>query len=171
MHSVNFLPIWLGKVPKDADFSEVVHSTFRYQNFLIFNRESAENRFRRKFYKFKFFNYKQIYGCFRGKKGPWFRIFSFRDIRNYRSIGIYRILTGNSGRNFFIAFLQTRSLIPNRKKGFRGRWFRIFRFPLYLDYGFKITAKIPNLPGNFGRNFFFAFRLIEYHSRFRRCWF
>ena len=108
MHSVNFHPIGLGKVPKDAEFSKVVHSTFRSRNFLIVYREIAENRFPGKFRKFKFLHFNPFYDCFRGKKCPRYRIFSFPDIRNYRTAGIYRIFTGKFREKFFFCiFVNT----------------------------------------------------------------
>ena len=143
----HFHPIGLGKVPKDAEFSEVVHSTFRYRNFILIFRESAEHRFPWKFRKFKFFHYNQFYDCFRGKKGP--RILSFPDIRNYPSTGIYRILTGKFREKFFFQhFCQFGCNVADSE--FCG-------FCLIPIMIFRITAKIPNLPGNSGRSFVPAF--------------
>ena len=165
MHSVNIDPIWLGKVSKDAEFSEVMHSTFRSANFLKVYREIAENRFPGKFRKFKFLHFDPFYDCFRGKKGPWFRIFSFPDIRNYRMAGIYRIFTGKF-RLIRISFLRFRRKYWIYRE-IPGKFFfcvtvnSISRSPVFeiADsefYGcrliriivFSITAKIPNLPNN-----------------------
>ena len=143
MHSVNFIPIGLGKVPKDAKFSEVVHITFRYRNFLLIFRKSAENRFPWKFRKFKFFHIYPFYDCSRGKKGPWFRIISFPDIRNYRTAGIHRIFTRKFWDKLFLLLSD------------------IFGDSEFWLWFFRITAKIPNVTVNAGRNYFFSFWLIN----------
>ena len=112
LHSVNFNPIGLRMVPKDEEFFEVEHSTFRYQNFFFIFRESAENRFPGKFHNFEFLHFNPLYDFFGGKKGPCFRIIRIQVVGNYLAAGIYRETTG---RNFLLNFCKF-----GFNKGFRG---------------------------------------------------
>ena len=50
----HFPSVWAWESPKRSEISKVVQSTFRYRDFLIIFRESAENRFPGKFRKFKY---------------------------------------------------------------------------------------------------------------------
>ena len=94
---------------------------------------------------------------------------------------------GKFRENFFFCIFSQSILISI---GFHWCWFWILRFQLHPDYGlsdnrnktdfigkfwqmpimvFKITAKIPFLPGNSGRIFFFfAFLWILFQYRFSR---
>ena len=66
-----------GRSQKMRNFLKLLHRTFRYRNFILIFRESAENRFPGKFRKLKFLHFNPFNFFFRGKKNPWYRIFLF----------------------------------------------------------------------------------------------
>ena len=147
MNSVIFQSIGLGKVPKDSAFSKVVHSIFSYRNFRIIFGGIAENSFPGKFYIFKFLHFNPFSGV---------KIVPDSEFLGFRSFGIsgrpeFTEYPVNSVKNFIFFFKYFSN------KGFRGCLIEFYAFRFIRIMVFRITAKIPNLPGYPGRNYFFSF--------------
>ena len=168
MRQIIFHPIGLGNVPNYAEFSEVVHSAFRSRNILIVYREIAENRFPWKFRKFKILHFNPFPDCFRGKNCPWSRIFSFPDIRNYRTAGIYRILTEKFREKFFFCIfvnsvsIKVFEVADSEFCGFRLIRIMIFR-KIAEDYGFPDNCENTKFIGKFREEIFF-YIFVNSHS-------
>ena len=152
LHSANFNPIWLGKIPKDAEFSEVVHSTFRYRNFLLIFRKSAEYRFPGKFRTFKFC----VLTPFMIVSGVKRSLILNLQFSRHSELPDGRNLPNINGEIqeeiFFLHFCKF-----GCDKGFGGCLFRILRFPLDPDYDFQEKRENTEFTGKFRKKFFFSF--------------
>ena len=102
IYSVIFRPIGLGKVSKDAEFYEVVHST---RNFIIISWEFAENRFRVKFRKFKILHFNPFYECSGVTKVHDYLSFRSFRITERPEFTEYPVFSGKkSGTNYYFFF-------------------------------------------------------------------
>ena len=165
MHSVIFHPFELGKVPKDAEFSEVVHSTFRYRNFLIVYRDIAENRFPGNL-NFWFLTPFMIVSAV--KKVPDSEFLGFRTFGIIGRQEFTEYLPGNSGINYFFWFSEKSILI----KVFEEDDSELNAFRFIRIMVFRITSKMPNLPGiSASKYLFLLFVKYGFNRDFRSRWF